>query len=158
MLLFARKSVNDPLLAEELVSDCFINIWESRSKIEIRVSLKSYLFLMLRNSIIDHYRHKQLVTQTLGNLPDIAEEAAFDNFRPYAKLYAALEKLPEQRHRILEMAVFDALSYNEIAEKLGITKNTVKTQIARAYRFLRETLGPGDFVLFLFFRKGKIKV
>lgn len=158
MLLFARKSVNDPLLAEELVSDCFITIWESRSKIEIRVSLKSYLFLMLRNSIIDHYRHKQLVTQTLDKLPDIAEEAAFDNFRPYAKLYAALEKLPEQRHRILEMAVFDALSYNEIAEKLGITKNTVKTQIARAYRFLRETLGPGDFVLFLFFRKGKMKV
>lgn len=155
MLLFARKSVHDPLLAEELVSDSFIKIWENRSKIEVKVSVKSYLVLVLRNSIIDHFRHKQFITQSLDQLPDIADENVFDNLRQYAKLYAAMEKLPEQRQRILEMAVFDALSYNEIAEKLDITRNTVKTQIARAYRFLRETLNPGDFVLFLFFRKGK---
>jgi RNA polymerase sigma-70 factor (family 1) len=157
MLLFARKSVNDPLLAEELVSDCFIKIWENRSRIVIKVSVKSYLYLMLRNSIIDHYRHRQLATKSLGQIPEIAEEDVFDHFMQYAKLYAALEKLPQQRQKILELAVFDALTYDEIAGKLGITKNTVKTQIARAYRYLRETLGPGDFFLFLLFRKEQKK-
>ena len=158
MLLFARKSVNDPLLAEELVSDCFIRIWENRSRIDIKVSVKSYLFLMLRNLIADHFRHRQLSVQSLERIPDIAEEDVFDSFRQYAKLYAALEKLPRQRQKILEMAVFNSLTYDEIAEKLGISRNTVKTQMARAYRFLRENLGPGDFLLFLLFGKERLKV
>lgn len=69
-----------------------------------------------------------------------ADEEAFDEQEQYQALYSTLEKLPLQRRRILEMAIFDSLSYNEIAEKLKISRNTVKTQIGRAYRFLKENL------------------
>jgi len=48
------------------------------------------------------------------------------------------------------MAVFDSFTYDQIAERLHISKNTVKTQIARAYRFLKESLDPKDFNFFLF--------
>ena len=153
MCLYAFKNTDNSGLAEELVSDCFIKIWENRKKIEINTSVKHYIFLMLRNSIVDYHRRKRIVTDQLDVIPEPADEAFFDEQLEYARLYAALKKLPEQRRKILEMAVFDSMTYQQIAEKLDISKNTVKTQMGRAYRFLKETLDPKDFLLFLVCRK-----
>lgn len=153
MCLFAKKSVHDDQLIENIVSDCFIKLWESRKKVEIKSSLKSYLYRILRNQIIDHYRKKQETTEIMEELPDIPDETVFDEQQRYTKLYKAVEKLPEQRRKILELAVFESLTYQEIADKLGISKNTVKTQIARAYRFLKETLEPRDFYFFCLLQK-----
>lgn len=153
MCLFAKKSVHDDQLIENLVSDCFIKLWENRKNIEIKSSLKSYLYRILRNRIIDYFRKKQEATEILEELPDIPDEPVFDEQKRYVKLYRALEKLPEQRRKILELAVFDSLSYLEIADKLDISKNTVKTQIARAYRFLKERLEPRDFYFFCLLQK-----
>lgn len=155
MCLYVRKSTNNSGIVEELVSDCFIKIWENRKKISIKISTKNYIFIILRNSIIDYYRKKQYHQETLEKLPEIADENYFDEQKQYALLYKALEKLPEQRRKILELAVFESLSYNQIAEKLNISRNTVKTQIARAYRFLKESLDPNDFYLFYFFARKK---
>ncbi|MCD6366637.1 MAG: sigma-70 family RNA polymerase sigma factor [Bacteroidales bacterium] len=155
MCLYAHKSTNESGIVEELVSDCFIKIWENRRRINIKVSVKNYIFLMLRNSIVDYFRKKQIFQEPMEKLPEIADESYFDEQKQYALLYQALEKLPQQRRKILELAVFDSQSYNEIAQKLNISKNTVKTQIARAYRFLKETLDPKDFYLFYFFARQK---
>lgn len=138
LCLYAFKFAKEPEIMEELVSDCFIKLWENRKKIEIKTSVKHYIFLMLRNGIIDHQRQKKFLTQSLDDISEPANEDFFDEQKDYAVLYSVLEKLPEQRRLILEMAVFDSLSYNQIAEKLQISRNTVKTQISRAYRFIRE--------------------
>ena len=150
MCLYAQKSTTDSGVAEELVSDCFIKIWENRGKIEIKSSVKHYIFLMLRNSIIDHYRKKRIITEPIDNITEPSTEKDFDEQKQYAALYSLLQKLPGQRRKIVELAVFDSLTYNEIAQKLNITKNTVKTQIGRAYRFLKENLDPKDFYFFYF--------
>ncbi len=150
MCLYTQKSTADSRLTEELVSDCFIKIWESRSKIEIKSSVKHYIFLMLRNNVIDYYRKKRIITEPIENIPEPANEGYFDEQKQYAKLYSLLQKLPDQRRTIVEMAVFESLTYKEIAQKLNITKNTVKTQIGRAYRFLKENLDPQDFYFFCY--------
>jgi len=157
MCLYARKTTTDSELIEELVSDCFIKLWENRNRINIKVSVKNYLFLMLRNAIIDHYRLKHLNVLGAEEFPEIADENYFDEQLQYATLYKALGKLPGQCRRILEMAVFEELSYNQIAEKLNVTRNTVKTQMGRAYRFLKESLDPRDFYLFYYFRRRGIE-
>lgn len=148
MCLYTLKSIHESGAVEEIVSDCFIGIWENRNKIEIKASVKYYLFLVLRHSIIDYYRKKKFLFDSIERIPEPAQEEVFDEQQQYATLFEALEKLPGQRRRILELAVFDSLSYNEIAQKLDISKNTVKTQIGRAYRFLKENLNPDDFYLF----------
>ncbi len=155
MYLYAAKSIpNSNGLAEELVSDCFIKLWENRRQIEIHSSVKHYLFVILHNSIIDHYRKKRMLTEPITeNIVAPGDEKFFDDQKQYAKLYLAVKKLPEQCRRILELAVFETLTYNEIAEKLHISKNTVKTQIGRAYRSLHEMLDPKDFNLFLMVRR-----
>ncbi len=151
MCLFAQKTINDNQLVENIVSDCFIKLWENRDKIEIQSSVKSYLYTILKNKIIDHFRANRQKTLLLEEFPEIPDEADFDEQQRYAKLYKAISQLPQQRKIILELAAFDSLTYQQIADKLGISKNTVKTQITRAYRFLKESLEPRDFFLFSFF-------
>ncbi|MEN6454852.1 MAG: sigma-70 family RNA polymerase sigma factor [Prolixibacteraceae bacterium] len=151
MCLYALKSVSESGAVEELVSDCFIKIWENRDRIEIKTSVKHYIFLMLRNNVIDFHRKRKILTEQVEKVQEPPDEEIFDDQEAYAKLYSLLEKLPLQRRTILELAVFDALSYKEIAERLKLSKNTVKTQIGRAYRFLKEHLDPGDFYLFFIF-------
>ena len=153
MCLFAYKSVNDRQIVESVVSDCFVRLWEHRREIQIRSSLKSYLYRMLKNQLIDHFRKNQEFTERVVEVADIADEVEFDAQQKYAKLYRALTKLPQQRRKILELAVFDALTYQEIADRLHISKNTVKTQISRAYRFLKDTLDPRDFYYFCWLQK-----
>jgi len=153
LFLFALKATNDHQLAENLVSDCFIKLWENRQNINIKSSIKSYLYRILKNLIIDYHRSKSEITELFDKLPDIPDEEEFEKQQRYSRLYQILQKLPEQRRKILELAVYDSYSYQEIAEKLGISKNTVKTQIARAYRFLRESLDPRDFYFFCLLKK-----
>lgn len=153
MCLYTLKSVDESMVVEEIVSDCFIKIWENRSKIEIRSSVKHYIFFVLRHIIIDFHRKRSFLTESIGNVPEPAQEEVFDELQQYAALYSALEQLPDQRRRILEMAVFDSMSYSEIADKLKISKNTVKTQMGRAYRFLKENLCREDFYLFVLFSR-----
>lgn len=150
LCLYAFKSAQNPEVMEELVSDCFIKLWENRTAIDIKTSVKHYIFLMLRNSIIDYQRKKKFLTVPFDNINEPADEAFFDEQKEYAILYSALEKLPEQRRRILEMAVFELLSYNQIAEKLHLSRNTVKTQISRAYRFLKENITSKRFLIGFF--------
>ncbi len=111
---------------------------------------------MLHNSIINHHRKRKYNTEPITeNMPAPGNEKFFDDQKQYALLYLAVKKLPEQCRRILELAVFESLSYQEIADTLLISRNTVKTQIGRAYRSLRDVLKPKDFNFFLVFRKKK---
>ncbi|MFA5330382.1 MAG: sigma-70 family RNA polymerase sigma factor [Prolixibacteraceae bacterium] len=154
--LWAVKNTRNESLAEELVSDCFIKLWDGRRKIIITKSLKSYLFLMLRNQIVSHARKsKHEFVFGDGNLPDLPDEDELNSQDFYSELYAAIHKIPEQRRKILELAVFESQSYKEIAALLGISINTVKTQMGRAYQFLKEELDPKNFLLFHFFLKVK---
>lgn len=157
MYLYAAKSISHSNgLAEELVSDCFIKLWENRKQIKIHTSVKHYLFVILHNSIIDYFRKKKILTQPYEEDFQIpGDEKFFDDQKEYAKLYRAVKKLPEQCRLVLELAVFESLTYNEIAEQLKISRNTVKTQVGRAYRTLKELLDPSDFNFFLLIRKKK---
>ena len=153
MCLYAYKVCKSPEVVEELVSDCFIKIWENRKKIEIRRSLKSYIFLMLRNGIIDFHRKKQVFYESLDIVLEIPDEAYFNEQKEYVQLYRAMQKLPEQRRKILELAVFESMSYQQIGELLNISKNTVRTQVYRSYHHLKEALNPKDFYFFHFLNK-----
>jgi len=153
MCIWANKHLRNEIIAEEIVSDCFIKLWERRGKIVIEKSLKSYLFLMLRNQLVSHLRKdKNKPVIETGKIPEMMDEMVTEQDF-YANLYAAINKIPEQRRRILELAVFDSFTYKEIAERLQISVNTVKTQIGRAYLFLKEELDQNDFILLSVFLK-----
>ena len=146
---WANQFISDKLLSEELVSDCFVKLWLQREHILIQKSVKGYLFFMLRNLIVDYSRKTHIrFIRGMDSLPDFPDEEMIDSQDFYAELYQAIQKLPEQRRKILELAAFNSLTYKEIAEQLHISVNTVKTQMGRAYQFLKEELDPKSFFLF----------
>lgn len=148
MYLYAQKIYNHPSVLDEAVADCFIKLWIRRKDLLIERSVKSYLFLMLRNRLIDILRKKdKMVHFVEGTFPEPPDGEMQSELDRYALLYQALEKLPEQRRRILKLAVFESFTYAQISEKLQISVNTVKTQIGRAYRFLKEELDPKSMQL-----------
>lgn len=158
MCLYAIKIYHSQSGMDEAVSDCFIKLWTRRNDIVIERSVKSYLFLMLRNGLIDLTRKKTgIILLEVNSLPELPDNDTQNEFDHYARLYHALEKLPEQRRRILELAVFESFTYAQIAEKLQISINTVKTQIGRAYRFLKEELDPKSIQL-LFLLQSKFSM
>ena len=146
--LYGKKLCHNSTLLDEAVSDCFIKLWTRRKDLVITRSVKSYLFLMLRNGLIDLLRRKD---HTLyfeeGTVPDLPDEEMHEELDRFAKLYTTLERLPTQRRTILELAVFESFTYAQIAEKLHISVNTVKTQMGRAYRFIKEELDPRSLQL-----------
>ena len=152
--LWANQYTQNGPLSEELVADCFIKLWDRRKYINIEKSLKSYLYLMLRNQIVSQLRKaKHDIVMGSDQLPDVPDESEINGLDFYAGLYQAIQKIPEQRRHILELAAFESLTYKEIAERLDISVNTVKTQMGRAYQFLKEELDPKNFLFFSILHK-----
>jgi RNA polymerase sigma-70 factor (ECF subfamily) len=147
--LCARKITLCDSIAEEIVSDCFLKLWEVRGVLTIEKSVKAYLLLMVRNQAVSHLRKARPEVSTENErLPELLEEYDFADEEFYSDLYKAIAKIPDQRRKILELAAFESLSYKEIAARLNISVNTVKTQMGRAYQFLKDELDPKNFVLF----------
>jgi RNA polymerase sigma-70 factor (ECF subfamily) len=161
LCLYAHSLVNNLELSQDLVSECFVRLWERKEVIHIESSLKNYLLLSVRNSVYSYLRSPESrkadlnsIIERLENTP--VEEYNLEKDETIFKVSKLIEELPEQRKKILEMAAFQGKSYREIAETLGISVNTVNTQMSRAYRFLRDRLTTENLMLLHFFRRIKI--
>jgi len=147
MCSFISHIITEKSTVEDIVTDCFIKLWEDRKFIKINNSIQNYLLTAAKNSAISHLRKNKIQQVDIEKIsrflldeePLIVKEADI-----YNKLYDAINKLPEQRRRILKLATFEGKSYARISEELQISVNTVKTQISRAYRFLRSELDTSD--------------
>jgi len=160
LCLYANSIINDLELSQDIVSDCFVGIWEKRSSIQIKTSLKNYLLLTVRNSIYSYLRSPRsrkvdsdAAFEKLENTP--FEEYDLEKDETLVQIYNLIEQLPEQRRLIFELATFRGKTYKEIAAILGISVNTVNKQMSRAYHFLRGSLLKDNFIFWFFFRKIK---
>jgi RNA polymerase sigma-70 factor (ECF subfamily) len=160
LCLYANSIVGDLGLSQDLVSDCFVRIWERKETIDIKSSLKNYLLLAVRNNIYSYLRSPESRKSNIGSMIERLENTPVEEYdlekeETLQQVYDLIDELPEQRKKILELACFKRKTYKEIAEILGISVNTVNTQMSRAYRFLRDRLHANDFFLWFFFQKIK---
>jgi len=140
---FAETYVCCPGLAEDIVQEVFIKIWENAPS-RISKSLRAYLFLMVRNACIDYLRsvqvedkkmHKLFESQVLSDSVDLDIDETIT-----LKIKDAISELPEQCREVYQMSVFDGLKHAEIAQELDISVSAVKVQVYRAKNSLREKL------------------
>jgi RNA polymerase sigma-70 factor (ECF subfamily) len=153
MCTFIYPLIGDKHIVEDIVSDCFVKLWEQRKDLRIHTSVTNYLLTLVKNAAISFLRKKKLpqieFEQVSNTITDDDAEIIKES-EIYNKLYQALDKLPEQRRTILKLAAFEGKSYQKISQELNISTNTVKTQIARSYRFLKTELAiPYKSILFL---------
>jgi RNA polymerase sigma-70 factor (family 1) len=140
---FAESYVCCPDLAEDIVQEVFIKLWENPTS-HISRSLRAYLFFMVRNSCIDYLRSvkvedknrtKLMEAQILSDSVDIEMDESFID-----RIKIVINELPDQCRQVYQMSVFDGLKHTEIAEELGISESAVKVQIFRAKKHLQKRL------------------
>lgn len=143
-LRFCYSLVKDKDEAENIVQDVFIKIWERRATINPSLNFKSYLFTCLKNLSFDYL--KQLEKSGVGKkryLDLMSETDAYTSETdedPAEKLREAIHSLSKKRQLIFRLNIESDKSYQEIAEALDISKNTVKNQLVKAKQHLRERL------------------
>jgi len=153
---FALSLLNSTSDAEEIVQNVFLALWIQRNSLNISTSFASYLFSIVRYKVYDFIHHKINHEAYVKYTFDHNNEYSFVtedeiSFRELEKSFGdAIQKLPERRREIFILSRIDKLSYKEISEKLGISENTVDTQIRHALNFLRQQLGDYLVVIMLF--------
>lgn len=138
-LLVSGRITNDLASSEDIVQDIFFNLWKNREVKPFDPKLKSYLLKSVKNRSLNYKRDKR---EHLELEPDIHEfldgEYNFEREKKISKILFEIEKLPPKRKEIFKLVVFNQLKYSEVAARLDITTNTVKTQLNIAYKQLKK--------------------
>lgn len=143
---FIRHSLPVDEDAESIVQEIFTKIWADRHKLDPSKSLNAFLYTIARNEIFGHLRKLLVRRKHLEKLNSSLKESAEtpDKQFEYAELYVLVSKLieamPEKRRKIFVLSRDEGLSYREIATQLGISENTVDSQIRKALAYLKENL------------------
>jgi RNA polymerase sigma-70 factor (ECF subfamily) len=145
---FSFKMTRDSHLAQNIVQDVFIDLWERKKEPE---SVEHYLFRAVKNQILKHYRNNRFDPALLEEKLEayLVENGTTDESEIAQKLYDSLEKLPEKRKEILVMNKLEEKNIDQIAEELNLSKQTVKNQLTSAIKQLRFDLKDAFTLAFL---------
>jgi RNA polymerase sigma-70 factor (ECF subfamily) len=133
-------------VAEEIVSDVFLKIWQKRDVLEIKSSVNAYLTTATRNLAIDHLRrvarHRNRVEELAGDYQgDYASPSeSVIGSETHDIIEAAIDSMPPQCKLIFRMSRDSGMTYPEIAATLNLSIKTIETHMGRSLKFLRESL------------------
>jgi RNA polymerase sigma-70 factor (ECF subfamily) len=146
----ARRLLNDPAAAEEIVQEVFLRLWDQPEKFDpARGTLRSFLLAQCHGRAVDALRSD--VARRRREERDIREnaESGYDLEREVWDLtmaesvQTAVRALPEIERTPIELAYSGGHTYREVAVLLGEPEGTVKTRIRTGLRRLRDALAAG---------------
>lgn len=153
---FVWGYVKSKAVAEELVQDLFLSIWENRADLDIEQSLKSYLFRAARNRSIDWLRHQKVEQEWRDEKRELNKQRrGSDQSERLHKRWMldlveeAIRTMPERRREVFMLSRYEKMTYKEIAEFLDISVSTVETHIGKALVHLRNKFLPLLSVLWM---------
>jgi RNA polymerase sigma-70 factor (family 1) len=154
ILMYANRFLPSKAECEDLIQDIFVHIWEKQLSFPDAISLKIYLYKSTRNRCFNVIKHKKVkdsyednALQSLDDdnlfLKQILEEEIV------RQLHQAIEILPERKREILKLSL-KGIKNNEIAERLNIKLQTVKTLKSQSYKILRAQFKDISSIVYLF--------
>ena len=151
LVLFANTLLHDLPEAEDIVLEQFVKIWEK----ELYHALSTFLFTIVKNACINQIAKQGLFTEQL-DLPhySIAEEESNQlDETAIETVLTAVRKLPEKTQRVVQLVMCQGCTYQETANKLDVSINTVKTLLKAGMKELRSELKGYKkiFLLFMLF-------
>jgi RNA polymerase sigma-70 factor (ECF subfamily) len=136
---FAMSFVKTKELAEEIVSDVFIKIWQHRKVLDRIDNLKVYLYVTTRNIAFNCLdKQKRIATNNIDDFPAEFTSVYFDPEQlmitadMLALIRKAIDGLPPKCRTIFKLVKEDGLKYREVAQILNISVKTVESQLAIA--------------------------
>lgn len=153
LVLYAGTLIYDDTMAEDLVQEFFVRLWEDNylEHIESK-ALSSYLFSSVRNSCYTYVNKKDVLRARVDftSIDVAADSAAALSQEIVDRVTAAIARMPEQTGRVLNCVLMQDMKYQEAADELHVSLNTVKTLLRNGMRALREELKREEELILLF--------
>lgn len=143
LYLLAVRYLRDEKLAEDAIQDVFLKVWEQRRRLDPSRPIKGFLFATLKNHVLNMIRSRKrriLNTIEAGNRkPGSAEETEDEIIlNEYLDIVEkGLEKLPSGKQKVFRLRRLEGCTNQEVATRLHISVTTVKSQLYKATKFLR---------------------
>ena len=146
LIYFAMRFLKSREYAEDVFQDAFTVVWQSRRFINPDASFSSYLYTIMRNRILNQLRNaaneeklkERILSQALDYTEDTKREVMLNDLK--SLISHALQQLTPRQREIFEMSREAQLSHKEIADKLGISVNTVQEHISISLKLIRTYL------------------
>lgn len=161
--VFARSYVRSSFVAEDMVQDTFIKLWESREDLAKYENIGSFLYTVLKNRCLDYLKHKTLelaynqqssedYIYLLANKYALEDESInlITDAQIKKALLDAVRKLPHSCRNVFILSRFKELKNTEIAEELSISVKTVEYHMTRAISFIRKEMEDYLILFYLF--------
>lgn len=143
---FVARMLDDKEAAYDLVQDVLVSLWERRTEINVKDTLKAYLYGATRNKVLLGIRSSKVQSRYEQTLKEVwtADNASLEESviekELYARFQTELERLPPKMREAFELSRVENYSYREIAEKMSVSHHTVKQHISRALKILRKRI------------------
>lgn len=142
---FVLRLVRDETLAEDVISDVFMDLWRQADRFEARASVSTWLLAIARNkawSLLRKRRDAELDEDYAESLEDDADgpETALQKQDKGLAIRACLDRLSADHREVIDLVYYHETSVEEVARIVGIPENTVKTRLFHARKKLGEML------------------
>lgn len=143
---YVSKFSKNSELAEEILQDVFVSLWEYRETIDPAIPLGALLYKIAKNKILNAVRQETRMAAVHKDYSfsmevsrHLTEEKVIQN--DYDRMVdTAIANLPRQRRSIFRMNHQEGKTYDEIAAALGISRNTVRNQMIKSLKYIRNFL------------------
>lgn len=156
LCVYVSKMIPSSEAVEDLVQDVFISIWEKDITFQNIQELTNYLYRACYNNTLIYIRNNQIHDTILNivgkSLTEEDEDTVYVQTvkeEVIRQLYQYIEELPTEQRRIILLRI-EGYSWDEIALRLGVSLNTVKTQKSRSYKYLRSKLNESPFFIIIY--------
>lgn len=146
LYLHAYGKLRDRDLAKDIIHDMFAGIWQRRASLKITTSLSSYLYVSIRNRVIDYIskeKSKAIYLESLSGFDDRYPAETDQLLRERMlkeQIENAIDQLSPRLKEIFELSRKQYLNHREIAEMLNLSEQSVRSYIKDALRILRVKL------------------
>ncbi len=154
---YVNRFINDHEITQDIVQEVFIGLWKSTQQFTDEKNLTYFLYRSCYNRSLNHIRNVKLQSDKLDKIED---KSSFENEDVYNEtlkeevvrlLYRNINQLPTQQKEILLLRL-KGYGWNEVAEELNLSINTVKSHKKRAFQKLSEQMNVSElFIVVLFF-------
>lgn len=146
---FISRKVNNPSLTEDILQDVFVKIHSNIDSLKENTKIRSWIYQITRNTIIDYYRKQIIKLEDIDELSLEDEGATNDinnmiELEPMKSVVSGLkgmiDDLPEKYSQALYLVEFEGLTQVELAQKLGISVSGAKSRVQRGRQLLKDSL------------------
>jgi RNA polymerase sigma-70 factor (ECF subfamily) len=143
LCFFARRLVNDGAIAQDIVTDVFVKLWQKQADFKTVYSVKAFLYISIRNACLNHNHQMKYQARIRETIRQQSNEIDTDGMNEVIhtevlrQVYAVVNELPEKCKEVMLLSYTKGLDCHEIARQMRLSVHTVRNQKNRGVHLVR---------------------